>query len=88
MNHLAFGLAKDRDLKGLLDWDQATVIATTTHHSRSCGRRHWLRERRRSRAVVVLGFVGGRIVATDCRVCVAAVGVKIARDLSVNGVCC
>ena len=84
MNHLAFGLAKDRDLKGLLDWDQATVIATTTHHSRSCGRRHWLRERRRSRAIVILGFVAGGIVATDCRVCVAAVGVKITSNLCNN----
>ena len=84
MNHLALGLAKDRDLKSLLDWDQATVIAPTAHHSRSCGRRHWLRERRRSRAIVILGFVACGIVAADCRVCIAAVSVKITSNLCSN----
>ena len=86
--HASCGSAENADLECLLRGDQATVIAATTHNCRRCGRRHRLAEWSRSRAVVVFGFIAGGVVAADRGIGVAAVGVKIARDLSVNGVCC
>jgi hypothetical protein len=55
--HLALGATEDADLEGLLVWDEAAVIATTTHDCRRCGCRHWGRERRRPSTIVVGGAV-------------------------------
>jgi hypothetical protein len=84
LNHLALGLAKDRDLESLLNRDEARIVPAAAHDCRGCGSGNGLTERRGASAIVVLGFIGGGIVATNSGVSVAAVGVKISRHLCNN----
>lgn len=86
--HLALGATEDADLEGLLVGDEAAIVATATHDCRRSSSRHRGRKRRGPGTVVVLGLAGRDVSAVDGRVGITAVGVKIARDLSVNDACC
>lgn len=87
LDHFTFGFAEDANLEGLLDWDQAGVIAATAHDCRRCSGRNRLAEWRRPGTIVVPRLGGGDVAAVDGGVGVAAVGVKIARDLGVGRRC-
>ena len=85
LDHFPFGLAKDGDLKGLLDRYQAGIIPAAAHDCWGCCGRHGLRKRRRPSAVIVLSFVARRIIATYSSVRVARVGVQVTCDLGASG---
>jgi hypothetical protein len=86
--HLPLSAAEDADLERLLVGNEAAVVATATHDCRRSGCRNGRRERRRPGTVIVLGLAGGDVTTVDGRVGVAAVGVQVARYLSVNDACC
>ena len=81
LDHFSVSFAKNTDLEGLLNRDEAGVIAAAAHDCRGCGSGNGLTERRGASAIVVLGFIGGGIVATNSGIGVAAVGIKITSDL-------
>ena len=82
--HAALGPAEDADLKSLLLWDQAAIVAAAAHDCRRCRCRHGRAEWSRASAVIVGGAVV--VVGADGRVGVAAVGVQVAADLG-RGCC-
>jgi len=82
LHHAAFGSPEDADLVGALLWDQTAVVAPTTHDRGGRSRRHRRRERCRAGTVVVGGAVV--VIRPDGRICIAGVGVQIARDLGAD----
>jgi hypothetical protein len=84
LNHAALGATEDTDLVCALLWNEAAIVAATTHDCWCSSSRNGLREGRGASAVVVLSLAGRDVATVDGGVGVAAVGVKIARDLSIN----